>query len=152
MNKFIGYGRIYKELEIKQTQNGVKFGVFGLAIQRPYKQNGEYKADFIPCETYNEHHIKFLQSMVKGTRLVVEGELNIESWQENNEWKNFTKIKVNSISFVETREERNNLNNQNQNNYNNNNGGNNYNNDNNQRQQSNYNEPTPPPTENDLPF
>lgn len=149
MNKFIGYGRIYKELEIKQTQNGVKFAVFGLAIQRPYKQNGEYKADFIPCETYNEHHIKFLQSMVKGTRLVVEGELNIESWQENNEWKNFTKIKVNSISFVETQAERQQQSqgqSQPQQSYNNSN------NNNNQRQQQNYNEPTPPPTTDDLPF
>lgn len=51
MNYAIYTGRITKELQLKQTQNGRSVLPFDIAVQRDYKnkQTEEYDSDFISC-------------------------------------------------------------------------------------------------------
>ena len=50
LNQSILVGRIVKDPEVKETENGNKVTNITLAVQRPYKNiNGEYDTDFISC-------------------------------------------------------------------------------------------------------
>ena len=50
LNQSILVGRIVKEPEVRETENGTKVTNITLAVQRPYKNvEGEYETDFIPC-------------------------------------------------------------------------------------------------------
>lgn len=153
MNAISLVGRIVKDIEVKQSNNGKNVGSFTLAVSRPFKnQNGEYESDFINCVVFDDNRINVLKSYTtKGSRLALNGRLQIDNWQDNGTWKSFTKVIVNDITLIETKQEHSQLQNQGQ-------GQQSYNNNNNQqqapqqRQQQNYNEPTPPPLPEDLPF
>ena len=45
-NKVIFIGRLTKDLELKVTQNGIPVVSGSIAVNRPYKQGEERKADF----------------------------------------------------------------------------------------------------------
>lgn len=50
LNQSILVGRIVREPEVRETENGNKVTNITLAVQRPYKNvEGEYETDFIPC-------------------------------------------------------------------------------------------------------
>ena len=50
LNQSILVGRIVKEPEIRETENGTKVTNLTLAVQRSYKNvEGEYDTDFISC-------------------------------------------------------------------------------------------------------
>ena len=50
LNQSILVGRIVRDPEVNETENGNKVTHITLAVQRPYKNiNGEYDTDFISC-------------------------------------------------------------------------------------------------------
>lgn len=50
LNQSILVGRIVREPEVRETENGVKISNITLAVPRSYKNvNGEYDTDFISC-------------------------------------------------------------------------------------------------------
>ena len=50
LNQSILVGRIVKEPEVRETENGTKVTNLTLAVQRSYKNvEGEYDTDFISC-------------------------------------------------------------------------------------------------------
>ena len=50
LNQSIIVGRIVREPEVRETENGNKVTNITLAVQRPYKNiDGEYETDFISC-------------------------------------------------------------------------------------------------------
>lgn len=50
LNQSILVGRIVRDPEIRQTENGTKVTNITLAVQRPFKNvQGEYDTDFISC-------------------------------------------------------------------------------------------------------
>lgn len=50
LNQSILVGRIVKEPEVRETENGTKVTNITLAVQRSYKNvEGEYDTDFISC-------------------------------------------------------------------------------------------------------
>lgn len=50
MNQTIIVGRLVRDPELFQSENGNKFTAITLATPRSYKNmNGEYDTDFIPC-------------------------------------------------------------------------------------------------------
>ena len=58
MNKTIISGRLTKDPVMKVIQSNGKdvlVGRFVLAVQRRFKQNGEYLTDFIPCVAFSSN-------------------------------------------------------------------------------------------------
>ena len=50
LNQSIIVGRIVRDPEIRETEDGIKVTDVTLAVQRPYKnKEGEYETDFITC-------------------------------------------------------------------------------------------------------
>ena len=54
LNQVILVGRLTKDLELIEGENGKKNCIIQLAVHRPYKNiDGEYEYDFIECELWN---------------------------------------------------------------------------------------------------
>lgn len=72
LNQVVLVGRLVREPELKETENGKKVTVIELAVQRIYKNsNGEYETDFIPVKLWNNIAEKTNEYCKKGDVLAV---------------------------------------------------------------------------------
>ena len=101
MNKIILSGGITRDAELTFIgSNGVPKMNFSLAVERGYQKKGEEKrVDFINCEMLGAHVEKLSQYITKGKQIVVEGELNIDSYMKDDERKTYTKVRVDKLEF-----------------------------------------------------
>ena len=160
-NKTTYLGRLTKDLELKETNSGTAVIYFTLAVQRSYKNaQGTYDADFINCVAYDRVAENMAKFLVKGSRVLVEGEMN--TWNTKGDDGNYTYHyinKVNNATFLDTREDREQLrkeNSANEGGYGASNPNRSRNDYNHQRQQQNvekvYQEAPKVASEDDLPF
>ena len=80
MNKIILLGRLTRDPEIRYTQTGACVAQFTLAVDRPYTKDGSREADFISCVTWGKTSETIGNYVHKGQRLLVEGRLQIRSY------------------------------------------------------------------------
>ena len=101
MNNIILSGGITRDAELTFIgQTGTPKMSFSLAVERGYQKKGEEKrVDFINCEMLGAHVEKLSQYITKGKQIVVEGELNIDSYMKDDERKTSTKVKVDKLEF-----------------------------------------------------
>ena len=96
-------GRLTKDPEIRQTPSGKTVAQFTLAVDRPFKNEaGQKEADFIPVVVWGKTAELVGNSCQKGHRLLVEGRLQIRSYDGkdgNRHW--VTEVIANNVEFVE---------------------------------------------------
>jgi single-strand DNA-binding protein len=101
MNKFIGIGRITKDIELAYTQDGKAVAKYTLAI------NGyNDKTDFINCVTWEKQAENLKKYCGKGSQIAVEGRVSVRNY-ENKEGKKvyITEIVTNNIMFLDSKKE-----------------------------------------------
>ena len=106
MNKVIMMGRLTKDPEIRYGQgsgNSV-VGTFSIAVDRRFKRDGEPEADFFNCVTFGKT-AEFLEKYVKkGTKVVIDGRLQNDSYTNQNGVKiTTTKVIVETMEFAESK-------------------------------------------------
>ena len=96
MNLVIMQGRLTKEPELSQTNNGKTVCNFGIAVKREYKdQSGNYPVDFFNCEAYGTTATYITTYLHKGDGICITGSGRIDSYVNNNNQKvNAFKIHV----------------------------------------------------------
>ena len=103
MNKIVILGRLTKDPEIRYTTSQKVVASFTLAVDRPFKNEaGQKEADFIPVVVWGKTAELVGNSCQKGHRLLVEGRLQIRSYDGkdgNRHW--VTEVIANSVEFVE---------------------------------------------------
>lgn len=90
MNKWLGIGRITKELEIKYTSNNKAVCSFTIAVNNPFAQG---KADFIPVVAWEKKAEFASKYFCKGLQIGVEGRLSQRTW-EDTEGKKHTVLEI----------------------------------------------------------
>ena len=107
MNKWIGLGRLVKDPEVKYTESGKVVTQFTLAVNRPFiNQQGQNEADFIPVVVWGKQAELIGNSCAKGHRLLVEGRIQIRSYDGKDGTKRWvTEIIANNFEFIERREQ-----------------------------------------------
>ncbi len=80
-NKVIMAGRLTKEPERRVSGEGKTFVNFTLAVNRNYKSN---EADFFDCVAFGNTADYILNYIHKGYLVLVEGNLQIDKWQDRN--------------------------------------------------------------------
>lgn len=107
MNKAILLGRLTKDPDVRYTQSGKCAASFTLAVDRPFKgQNGEKETDFINVVTWGKTAELVGNSCIKGHRLLVDGRLQIRSYDAKDGTKRWvTEIIANSVEFIERKSE-----------------------------------------------
>ena len=97
VNKIIISGNLVKDMEVITLKNGV-IGNITIANNRGY---GEYeKTNFVRCSIFGEKRVEGLQEyLVTGTGVLVTGELDITTKENDGDYNTFTNIKVDEIEI-----------------------------------------------------
>lgn len=76
LNNVVLVGRLTKDPELMENQNGSKFAIINLAIPRKYKnENGEYDTDFIDCTILKEIAKNTCEYCKKGDVVGIKGRI-----------------------------------------------------------------------------
>ena len=102
LNKVILMGRITRELELKQTPQGVPVLSFSIAVDRNFvKQGEERQADFINCVAWRQQAEFITKFFGKGRMICVEGNLRTRTYDDQNGNKRYaTEVYVDSAYFT----------------------------------------------------
>lgn len=81
MNKFIGIGRLTKDVELKHTQNNVAVATFTIAINRRFQNDA---ADFINIVCWRKTAEFAANYFAKGRQVAVVGSLQSRQWKDKD--------------------------------------------------------------------
>lgn len=96
MNKFIGIGRVTKDIEKKVTQSGKSVVSFTLAIKRD-KEN----SDFINCVSWNNTADFLSQYVSKGDLISIDGKVQTRSYDKQDGTKAYiTEVITNAVNLL----------------------------------------------------
>lgn len=116
MNYVSLLGRLTKDPELKQTSSGKSYCRFSLAVKREFVKDG---VDFINCVAWEKRAEFIANYFTKGQRMLIQGRLNVGSYEVNGEKRNSTDVIAEKVAFIETQSaqnEKSNYNNFNSNN------------------------------------
>lgn len=105
MNRFVGVGRLTKDVDLRYTGNGKAVSNVTIAINRPFKnQNGENEADFINFVVWGKGAENLANYMRKGGQIGIDGRLQTRTYENNNGQTVFvTEVVADSVQFLETK-------------------------------------------------
>ena len=103
MNKFVGMGRLTADPETRYGQSGTPVSTFSIAIDRKYKQDGQPDADFFNCVAFGKTAEFVSKYLKKGTKIVVDGHLQNDSYTKEGVKITATKIVVDQLEFAESK-------------------------------------------------
>lgn len=109
MNRIILLGRTVKDADIKYTQTGKVVASFTLAVDRPFtSQDGKKETDFINCQLWGKSAETFGNTVSKGRRVLVEGRLQIRSYDAKDGSKRWiTEVVCDRFEYIERRDTQN---------------------------------------------
>lgn len=97
LNQVTLMGRLTKDPELKTTNSGKNISLFTLAV------NGfqEDKTNFIDCKAWGKTAELISKYVAKGQRLLVAGELEQETWEQDGQKRSKLSVTVREIQFIE---------------------------------------------------
>lgn len=103
MNSIVLLGRLTRDPEVRYTQTGKVVCQFTLAVDRPFtNQGGQREADFIPIILWGKQAETAGNSFAKGHRVLVEGRLQIRSYDAKDGSKRYaTEVIASHFEFIE---------------------------------------------------
>ncbi len=85
-NKVILIGNLTRDPELRYTPKGIAIAKFGLAINRSWRDatSGEMKEEvtFVDIDAFGKQAETLGQYMKKGSPLMVEGRLRLDTWED----------------------------------------------------------------------
>ena len=106
MNKVILTGNLTKDMEVEITSNDKIHGMISLANNVGYGDN--QKTNFINCDLYGQRVDTLSKYLLKGAKVLITGQLNVNNVQKEDVWKTYVNVYVEDIEllkFVEEKEE-----------------------------------------------
>ena len=99
MNKVLLNGNLVKDMDVKVLQNGNYIGKFTVANTVGFGDNK--KTYFIPCTLFGKRVESLEKILVKGTGVIIEGQLDYNSVKDDQgNWKNYMNVVVNDIEIT----------------------------------------------------
>lgn len=106
MNSVTLMGRLTREPELRQTQNGVSVARFAVAVNRRFKdRDGNYPADFINCIAWRQTAEFISRYFHKGSMICISGTLQSRQWEQNGEKRYGMEVVAESAYFTGERSE-----------------------------------------------
>lgn len=79
-NKWIGMGRITKDIELQTGKTGSEYCKFTVAIDREKDKNGDKKTDFVDCTAWNKTAAFVQKYFKKGDGIIVLGRFESDKY------------------------------------------------------------------------
>ena len=107
MNQTCIIGRLVRDPEIRELEDGKKVSNITVAVQRSYKnEKGEYEADFIDCSLWGSVAERTAEYCKQGDLVGVKGRLQTNNYEnENGEKKKFTEVIADKLTFLTSRKD-----------------------------------------------
>jgi len=105
INRVVLTGRLTRDPELKYLSNGVGVANFGIAVNRPYKnQQGENEADFFNCVVWRKQAENVANYLNKGSQVAIDGRLQSRRYK-NKEGRQVTVIEIqaDSVQFLDNK-------------------------------------------------
>lgn len=104
INNVVLVGRLTKDPELKMTPSGIAVCRFSLAVNRPFTNNGERKADFINCIAWRKQAENLANFMRKGGLIGITGRIETGSFEGQDGKRVYTTdVVADSIQFLESK-------------------------------------------------
>lgn len=106
LNKWIGMGRLTRDVELRHTQTGTAVASFTIAVDRDFKDNqsGEKQTDFIEIVAWRGTAEFASKYFSKGKMIVVDGRLQMRDWTDKDGNKRKTaEIVADKVYFGDTK-------------------------------------------------
>lgn len=108
MNSLIILGRFTSDPEVTSTTSGTTIARFTLAVDRKFAKEGQQKTDFFQCVAFGKLAEVVEKYLFKGSKIVVSGEMRLDTVQKDGKNVTYPKVNVNEIEFCEKKKESNN--------------------------------------------
>ena len=106
MNRAILFGRLTKDVELRTTPSGRSVAMLTLAIDRPPTKDGNKEVDFIPVVLWGKTAEAVARYVHKGQRLLVEGRIQVRSYDDKNGQKRYaTEVVSDRVEFIDKSEQ-----------------------------------------------
>ena len=106
MNKCMLLGRICKDFDLKQTQSGMAYCGFSLAVNRRVKKDEESQADFLICKCFGKTAEFASKYFRKGSQIALTGRIQTGSYDNKEGQKVYTtEIMVEEVFFADSKKE-----------------------------------------------
>ena len=99
LNNITIHGRLTADPELKQTQSGVPFCNFTVAVDRSYKQGDERQTDFFNCIAWRGQAEMIAKYFNKGKEIVVNGEMNNNPYEKDGNKLAWWQLHVHGVDF-----------------------------------------------------
>lgn len=109
-NKFIGIGRITRDIELKYTPKGTAVGKFGLAINRSWSDDSGQKREettFLDIDCFGKQAENVQKFFRKGSHIMVDGHLKTDSWEDKTtgQKRSKTGVVLDSFQFIDQKQD-----------------------------------------------
>lgn len=105
LNQTVLVGRLVRDPELREADNGNKLTYITLAVPRSYKNvNGEYDTDFIPCVLWKGVAENTAEYCHKGDLIGIKGRIQsrkIELEEENK--REITEVIAEKVTFLSSK-------------------------------------------------
>ncbi len=105
LNQTVIVGRLVKDPELKETENGNKVTNITLAVPRSFKNsNGEYETDFISCVLWKGIAENTVEYCKKGDLIGVKGRVQTRSFEVEDEKRRYVmEIVAEKVTFLSSK-------------------------------------------------
>jgi len=104
LNKVLLIGRLTRDPELKYVTSGRAVAEFGLAVNRAYMQEGEWKEEtcFLEINAWGRLGERVQKDLYKGRQIFVEGRLTYHEWQnQDGQKRSRIRVTANNIQFLD---------------------------------------------------
>lgn len=104
VNQVILLGRIVQDIEVRTTTSGKNVAQFSLAVDKAGSQEG---ADFFEVTAWEKLAELLGQYTHKGSKVLVQGRLQQDSWDDKDSGKKRSKVTVtaNDVTFLDSKQD-----------------------------------------------
>ena len=104
LNQTVIVGRIVRDLEVHETENGNKVAQMTLAVPRSFKNvDGEYETDYIPCVLWRGIAENTAEYCKKGDLVGIKGRIQTSHYEQDDEVKYITEVIAEKVTFLSTK-------------------------------------------------
>lgn len=105
MNLVVLCGNLVKKGELRATKDGGSVYSFTIAVKRRFTKEEQDEADFIGCSAFGKIAENMDKYLDKGSKVLVQGHLQIRKYEKDGETKYATNVLVDSCTFLNKKQD-----------------------------------------------
>lgn len=101
LNQVVLVGRLVKDIEVKELEEGKKVGYITLAVNRAFKnEDGIYETDFVDCVLWDNVAQNVSEYCKKGDVIGIKGRIQVRYTGEEEVKTKVTEIVAEKVTFL----------------------------------------------------